>query len=152
MKSPTQTLFGGMLLLAGIGLLVHSFSPHYAVMGIGASVGPMYFPRILLGLWVALSVVLVVQPFIGRTKGLPSQRWGMLFGLIALVGGSALLMILIGFLFSSVLFCLATTLFLGYRGTAGILATGLGFPLITWYLFQEILLIPLPVSPWFTGV
>ncbi len=152
MSSRSQALFGGVALLAGIGLLANSFSPHYESMGIGASVGPMFFPRILLGLWIALAALLTIQPLAGGTSPLPRQRLGMLLGLVALAGTAALLMILIGFLLSSILFCLATTLFLGYRGLAGIVLTGIVFPLAIWYLFQKVLLVPLPVSPWFPGV
>lgn len=152
MKSQAHSVFGGMLFLVGAALLVHSFDAHYEGMGIGANVGPMYYPRILLWLWCALSLVLVVQPLLGREKDVPSQRWLPLAGIVVLVSAGAILMTVIGFLFSTILFCVSASLFMGYRRIGGLLLTGIGFPLGTWYLFQEVLLIPLPVSPWFSGV
>ena len=138
--------------LMAAGLLLHSYDPHYKGMGIGAEFGPMFYPRILLIMWIGLSIGLITEPFLGREKDIPRQRWGMLLGMLALVAGCTLLLTEIGFLFASVLFCVTACVFAGYRGPVGIALTGVAFPFFTWYLFHEVLLIRLPTSPWFTWV
>lgn len=138
--------------LVAVGLLVHTFDPHYQDMGIGAQFSPMFYPRILLVLWIGLSIGLIVEPFLGGERDVPQQRWGMLFGMLALVAACTFLLTAIGFLFASILFCLTASFYLGYRGPIGLVLTGLVFPFCTWFLFDKVLLILLPTSPWFTGV
>ena len=152
MNSRYRAVFGGVLCLIGAGLLLHTFDPHYEDMGIGAEFGPMFYPRILLVLWVGLSIGLVVEPFLGKESDVPRQRWGRLVVMLALVAACTFLLTEIGFLFATVLFCLTASYFMGYRGPIGLVLTGLVFPFCTWYLFDKILLILLPTSPWFTWV
>ena len=72
--------------------------------------------------------------------------------MFGLVSGSTFLLTQIGFLFSMLLFALSSSWFMGYRKPLGLALAGVVFPISTWYLFHEILLIRLPVSPWFTWV
>jgi len=152
MRSQCHSVFAGFLALVGVGLLIHSYDAHYEGMGVGAAVNPMFYPRILLWLWVALAAILVVTPLMGKEHNVPTQRWLALLGIAAITGGGAALMTVIGFLFSSILFCVAASLQMGYRRPLGLILTGIVFPLATWYLFQKVLMIPLPVSPWFLEV
>ncbi len=148
--SRTRAVFGGVLCLLAAGLLTHTYDPHYEDMGIGAEFGPMFYPRILLILWIGLSIGLVIEAMLLRQRPVAEQRWGMLAGTLFLVAACTFLLSAIGFLFASVLFCVAACLFLGYREPVGLVLTGVIFPFCTWYLFHEILLIRLPTSPWFT--
>jgi len=152
MRSQSHAVFAGFLLLAGAGLLIHSYDARYEGMGVGAAVTPMFYPRILLWLWVLLAMALVVKPLMGKERNVPTQRWPALLGIVATAGAGAALMNVIGFLFSSILFCLAASLQMGYRRPLGLVLTGIVFPLATWYLFQKLLMIPLPVSPWFQEI
>ncbi|MCG8510023.1 MAG: tripartite tricarboxylate transporter TctB family protein [Rhodospirillales bacterium] len=147
-----RAVFGGGLFLLAAGLLTHSYDPHYEGMGIGAEFGPMFYPRILLILWMALSIGLIAEVFLFRQKDIDRQRWAKLLGALILVAGCTFLLNAIGFLFASLLFCVVACLFLGYREPVGLVLTGLVFPVFTWYLFHEVLLIRLPTSPWFTWI
>jgi len=147
-----RAVFGGFVGLVAASLLWHTYDSNYDGMGIGAEFGPMFYPRILLVLWLVLSAGLIIEALLLREKPIANQRWGMLLGTLVLVAGSTLLLNVIGFLFASLLFCILACLFLGYREPIGLVLTGIIFPICTWYLFHEILMIRLPVSPWFTWV
>ena len=152
MKANLQSFFSGFLLLLALSLLVHTYSDEYEGMGIGAEFGPMFYPRILLWMWIGIPGLLVVTSVVGKTKAPAAQKWGRLFGMFALVALCTLLLTQIGFLFSILLFSLSSSWFMGYRKPLGLVLSGIVFPVATWYLFHEILLIRLPVSPWFTWV
>ena len=150
--SRSRAVFGGVLCLVAAGLLLHTYDPHYEEMGIGAEFGPMFYPRILLILWIGLAIGLIVEAVIGGQPSVDRQRWGMLIGILALVSACTFLLGAIGFLFAALLFSFIACLFLGYREPIGLVLTGLIFPFCTWYLFHQILMIRLPTSPWFTWV
>jgi hypothetical protein len=152
MKANLQSFFSGFLLLLAMALLLHTYSDEYEGMGIGAQFGPMFYPRILLWMWAGLSGLLVVTSVLGKVGPPAAQRWGRLALMFGLVSGSTFLLTQIGFLFSMLLFALSSSWFMGYRKPLGLALAGVVFPISTWYLFHEILLIRLPVSPWFTWV
>lgn len=111
---------------------------------------PAFFPRILLGVWVVLSVLVLVRALKVWNERVDGQRWARLAGSIAITVGYVSLMSLIGFALASMVFAIAIQLFLGLRGPVLVPAIAVTFPLATWYSFVYLLAIPLPTSPWFT--
>lgn len=138
----------GMLLLGiGVLLFVHSFDEKYAGMGIGAEFGPVFYPRVLLVLWILLAGILTVQT-LWRTRAIAAQDWLMIVRVMVIVSASTLLMEVIGFLLSAILFCIAYPWVTGYRRPVGLILVGLIFPVVVWYLFENVLMIRLPANPW----
>lgn len=57
----------------------------------------------------------------------------------------------IGFLIASFAFIVASSFALGYRRISVVAPVAAVYAVAVWYLFQEILLIILPSSPWFSS-
>ena len=60
-RKQIELMFSGFMLLLGIGFMYHTFDPEYQQMGIGAQVGPIFYPRILLVVWLLLSVGMLIE-------------------------------------------------------------------------------------------
>lgn len=144
---PSEAIAGVLLLGIGILLFVHSFDAKYEGMGIGAEFGPVFYPRVLLVLWILMAGILTIQA-LRRTWTVPVQDWPMIAKVMAVVSVSTLLMEVIGFLLAAILFCTAYTWVTGYRRPVGLILVGLIFPVVVWYLFENVLLITLPANPW----
>ncbi|MEZ5738058.1 MAG: tripartite tricarboxylate transporter TctB family protein [Burkholderiaceae bacterium] len=111
---------------------------------------PAFFPRILIGLWMAMAVVILLGSFRDWAARMEGQRWGKLAGALALTSAYAAAMHVIGFLFASIPFSALMMVWLGFRRPVIVMAIAVLFPLLTWYSFVHLLNIPLPVSPWFS--
>ncbi|MDF1584826.1 tripartite tricarboxylate transporter TctB family protein [Marinimicrococcus flavescens] len=118
----------------------------------GFGFDPGFFPRILLGFWAALSLVVLLRGLRGSALRVQAPSWPQLASLMALTAGYVLSITLIGFAFASVAFLLILLPVLGYRRPLVVLPVAVIFPLLTWYVFVFILQIILPVSPWFDRI
>lgn len=113
---------------------------------------PAFFPRILLVLWIVLSLVILVRSWLVWSERIESQKWLRLAGCMLLCVVYVALMHAVGFLFASIAFAFAAMSFLGLQRPVWIALVGVLFPLLTWYCFVHLLQLPLPHSPWFTRV
>lgn len=138
-------------MLAGGGLFWWEMSkPRYQVDRMqDFGFDPVFFPRILIYIWLGLALLMVVRALVSPGRSDPGQNWSAVFGTIALVLLYAAAIGFVGFLFASVPFAAALMLFLGFRRPLIVAAVALLFPLATWYCFNFLLSIPLPTSPWF---
>ncbi|MDX6750148.1 tripartite tricarboxylate transporter TctB family protein (plasmid) [Geminicoccaceae bacterium 1502E] len=119
----------------------------------GFGFDPGFFPRILLGFWVALSGIVLARGLLRH--GMPAVQapnWGRLATLMALTALYVLGITVIGFAFASIAFLLVLLPVLGYRRPAVVVPLAVIFPLLTWYVFVFFLQIILPVSPWFDRI
>lgn len=135
----------------GLFLLWESTDARYVERVPGHAFGPMFYPRLMLAIWVLLSVVLIVRGMLllrveARVQPL---RLGMLAAVLALTGGYMWLVTVLGFFLSSVAFIAGALVLLGFRRPLLTPTIAVLFPLVAWYVFQYLLRIPLPSSPWF---
>ena len=152
MKSMTLKLYFPMLLLAcGMALFAHTYSSQYQGMGLGANFSPVFYPRILLAIWIGLTAILVIHAALDQEKGRKINRIGLVIAMAFLITIAAVMMIQAGFLIAMSAFSMVSCRLLGYRRPMGFILGGMIFPVAIWYLFHEVLLLRLPVSPWFEG-
>jgi len=147
--------FGLVMLGLGAFLLYETTDPRYAAALAGHEFPPMFYPRLLLGLWLFLAFLILLRggALLGAEAAAPSLDLVRLGGFIVLAGIYVTwLVFAVGFLFASVAFALLGMLFLGARHKLWVPVIGVGFPLLVWHLFQNVLGIPLPKSPWFLTI
>lgn len=151
MRLSLATLIGAGMALLTLFLIHHTFADIYQRSYQAAGRGPVFFPRILLGLMLVLSLAVLVQGL--RESALTIRRDTALRMLaVALVTAAYVLAITrAGFLLSSVAFALVLPPLLGYRRVLPIVAVAAIYPLAVWYLFDRVVRILLPSSPWFNG-
>lgn len=138
-----------MLVIAGLLWLETSRPAYQDATVLGYGFNPGFFPRILIGIWAALAVLLVLRALPRWRVPIDRPDWHGVAGVVVITAGYVALMREIGFLFASMAFALALMLVLGYRQWLVVLPVALLFPLVTWYTFVFLLQIQLPTSPWF---
>ncbi len=109
---------------------------------------PLFFPRIVLTLWVAIAGMELVAAIWRREQSLEPAAWriGVLVVAVLLY---AVLFTRMGFFITSVAFCIVSLLVLGQRHIVTIAAFAIGTPTVLLLLFNRVLKMPLPASPFF---
>ena len=134
------------LLLVGVGLFLHTYTLGFAELG--GAFSPVFFPRIILAGWILLALMSFVVDVLSKSAA-TSNRWLLVtLNVCALFAYISLLQPL-GFFISSVLFCIASLLTSGQRKPLDILLFSLLVPGALVLLFNHMLTMPLPVSPFF---
>ena len=145
--------------LVAISFLFHASSDRYSAGVADYGFSPVFFPEILLFLWLGLSLLLAVKTWIsirvlrsemlGDSNKLSAVRPMLCFSLSV---AYAVLMLQVGFLFSSILFCISFIRLFGYKRWSVAIPISIIFPIVVWYVFNFGLHVPLPVSPWFSRI
>lgn len=130
-------------------LFADTFRDDYHLSRAGHAMGPAFFPRIVLAC-ISVMAVLVIADTLRRPAGRVRivGHWRVL-GLvgIAVVYGEAITVI--GFTLASIAFVVAVAAILGYRRWAVVVSVAVIYAFAVWFLFEKVLLIILPASPWF---
>ena len=145
-----------LLLVAGVGLFLSTFSSEYDIPAFSGDVGTVFVPRIYLILWVALSLLVLLQMRSSpeeekreETLTFSAARLCMIIGIAA---ATAVAMLTIGFVFGLIpgfiLFCWA----FGYRRPLVLILISVVGTLGIWVLFNSVFELPLPKSPWFNSL
>ncbi|SEP00117.1 Tripartite tricarboxylate transporter TctB family protein [Salinihabitans flavidus] len=142
-------LIGAVFALLSLFLIWHTFSDVYQGSYQAAGRGPVFFPQILLSCLLLLSLVVMfgglkAEPLsLSRDVALPVISVLLFTGLYVYAITAA------GFLLSTIVFTFVMPLLLGYRRIWVILAITAVYPVTVWYLFDHVVQIVLPSSPWF---
>ncbi len=147
-RKQIELMFSGFMLLLGIGFMYHTFDPEYQQMGIGAQVGPIFYPRILLVVWLLLSVGMLIEAAVKNGAKGKDISWKNALLMLLLIGLCVAAMEYIGFLLSSVAFFFISCLIFGYRRYFIMVPVSIAFPVGLWLIFVHVLNIPLPTSMW----
>jgi len=130
-------------------LFWHTFDPVYDTTFAAAGRGPVFFPRILLGLMIAFGCISLVQSLRDRAERPEgASLWPVTLAAIATTV-YVLALTEVGFLIATLVYSFVMPPIFGYRRW---LVLGLFAPILsvtTWYLFEKVFLIILPKSPWF---
>jgi hypothetical protein len=137
-----------VLLLIAAALLSQTFGQAYS--GLGAF-SPMFFPQIVLVFWVSVAALDLVAELRARHA---STRFRIVrVTVIALASVVFLLaMTRIGFFLAAVPFSILALVTLGLRSPIPVAVVGIGVPMALVALFNHLLTLPLPTSPfawWF---
>lgn len=134
------------LLLAAVALFATTLGAEYQQLG--AAQSPVFFPRIILGIWIVLTLIALIQDVLGKQKNIePIEKWGALivFVIAAIIYVNCVTRL--GFLVSSVPFALLSLWVFGLRNPLGLVAYAIAVPGALVVLFNHILALPLPTSP-----
>ncbi len=145
-------------------LFWHTFEPAYDTAFAAAGRGPVFYPRILLGIIIVLAATIALKSLFQTSRVQISRRpadaapdragWRALPALvaaIALTAGYVMAFSAAGYLLSTVVYALLLPLVFGYRNPLVISAFAISYAVATWYLFEKVFLIILPKSPWFAA-
>lgn len=137
-------------LLGGALMLAESYSGAGAMRSrVAHAMGPAFFPRIVLVLLVALALAALVEAMRGLVASRALPQRAMMFGMIAATIAYVWLVGAVGFLLASVAFVAICPVVLGYRRWAVVVPLAAIYAVVVWYVFQRVLQIVLPNSPWF---
>lgn len=133
------------LLLAALGLFATTFGTEYRLLG--AVQSPVFFPRIILGIMIALTGVAIVQDLIARDGVARIEKLGALAVLVvaALLFANGLTRV--GFFLSAVPFSVVSLWIFGLRAPVVLVVYALVVPGTLVVLFNHVLHLPLPTSP-----
>ncbi len=137
-----------VLLLVGAALLSQTFGQAHS--GLGAF-SPMFFPRIVLGFWVAVAVLDIFAEL--RDHHVVTRPRLLRVTVIAVASLAFLVsMTRIGFFLAAAPFAVVALVTLGLRNPLSIAGVAVGVPAALVALFNHVLTLPLPTSPfawWF---
>ena len=132
------------LLVTAMALYASTFSQNFSSSDVAQS--PMFFPRVILVLWIALGVIALIQSIRANERSKPIESWGR----IAIVVIAALIYTNIigseGFFLPSVAFSLICLLAFGIRSFLFLLLFSVLVPGALVLLFNHTLSMPLPTS------
>lgn len=136
------------LALAAV-LLIESFRDDYHLSRASAAMGPAFFPRIVLALILGLGSLVIIDTIRKGKEAADTSGFWRVIGLVVLTTVYGIAMDWIGFVFASIPYVIATAALLGYRRWEWIVPVAIAYAFAIWFLFQKVLLIILPASPWF---
>ncbi len=141
--------YGLVLLIIGGGLLVHTGSDRYDFDLLFGDVSTVFFPRIILILWIALSAILIVNGLRRRGSRQDHQRVmavGLpgLFTVLAMIIASALAVWLTGLLLGGAVSMIAVGVALGYRRWVILIPVSVALPVVVYFALGHVAKISLP--------
>lgn len=132
------------LLLLGVALMASTVGGKFA--DLGGAFSPHFFPRVVLVLWIALAALDLFLEVRQRTAATarPLARVAVLgMGFVVY----ALVMMPLGFFLASLGFCAVCLWVADVRQPLPLLAMAIGLPAALVFLFNHVLTLPLPTSP-----
>jgi putative tricarboxylic transport membrane protein len=134
-----------LLLALAVFVYIYSSGLPAPIQDLDPGVG--YFPRMLAVLIGVLALVPLLRPaeWEGFPRGIVAVR---VIGTVGLLCVYALLVDELGFVLTTLVFVLAELLLLGARRPLALVLMPLGVSLGLFYLFREVLDVPLPVAGW----
>lgn len=133
-----------LLLIAGCALFTSTLNASYA--DLGGAFSPVFFPRIILVGWIILALLSLLADVLSSNRQETAQ-W-MTVGTIAISLFAYIeLMPVVGFFLSSVVFAIIVLLSTGQRKVLDIALFAILVPGALLLLFNHLLTMPLPVSP-----
>lgn len=135
-----------VLLILGCALYASTLGASYA--DLGGAFSPVFFPRIILVGWIVLALLsLIADALSGKLSG--GVQW-LAVGIVSIaMYAYTELMPITGFFISSVVFSIVVLLATGQRKVPDIMLFSIIVPGALVVLFNHVLTMPLPVSPFF---
>lgn len=148
---PSQIVFVLSALAGAVVLMVHSYADEYTAMGVGAAVNPVFYPRILLWFWLLLTVVIGVELVVRRANNdaerPKDQKLLLALGTVAVAFVAVVALNTVGYVIVAVPLAAAIVWLFGERHYARLAGVSVVCGFASWWLFDRLLGIPLPHSP-----
>lgn len=149
MKRTLDLSISAALLAIAAALFAATFSDQFDVPTFGGDIGPAAVPRAFLIVWMALSAAVMFIALRSDDRSRISANIPKLLAVAAIVCGTGLAVMTVGFVFAAIpgffLFCWA----FGYRRPVLLAVLSVAGPLLIWALFTYGFELLLPRSPWF---
>lgn len=138
-----ELLFSLTSFFLGSALFLHTFDSSYEMMSQELSMGPTFFPRIVLGVWMLCSADIFVEALRNQDP-LPSFLWGRVLIALALFALFIGLFGKIGFILSGFIFFISLSYFMGYRKIVTLVCVAAAYIAVMQILFTKVLNFILP--------
>jgi putative tricarboxylic transport membrane protein len=144
-KSPTKRQFLGNILIPWVFIAVAILFYLITLMFPEEEAGPSAIPHLWIIVMIVLSIFLIFQALMGKMD--PDPKSGRLDMLALFVGATIaylIIMQIVGYYISTLLFLISVMYFLSYRKYVAMFAVSGGWLLFAYLVFQRMLYIPLP--------
>ncbi len=148
-KVSCTSIVGVLILLASFCLFVHTFDEAYQKSVLTVGRGPVFFPRIILGAMLLLSLIVTFRSNSERDNTANIRISIMPIAAMTLTGCYIFSIDWAGFILPTLLFTFLMPLILGYHNWKITLGLSVLYTFVIWYVFDRVFLIILPSSPWF---
>jgi len=145
-----ELTFSALFFLLGMLLFIHTFDSSYAVLETDLSKGPVFFPRIVLTVWMGCCLAIFINGFFKKDAS-KNFLWGKVLTGWLLIGAFVFLYDIIGFIASGLLFFFSMAWFMGYRNKLILIPTVFGYVLTLYFVFTRALGFSLPSLPGIGG-
>lgn len=141
--------YGLVLLIIGGGLFLHTNSDRYDFELLFGDVSTVFFPRIILIMWMGLSGILIVNGLRGLGSAEDRDRLfsvgiPRLISTLGVIVVSAVVVWLIGLLIGGAILMIAVGIALGYRRFAILVPVSILLPVALWFALGHVARISLP--------
>ncbi len=143
--------YGLILFFIGLGFLIHTFNGKYQFDLLFGDVSTVFFPRVVLIIWIGLSIILILRGYFSNRLADDSHRTfykgapRLLLVLTVLVLTTFILWI-VGLFLGGPILLIALGLAFGYRRLIILIPMGLILPFVIWYILGEVSKINLPTG------
>jgi len=134
-----------VLLILGCALYTSTLGSSYA--DLGGAFSPVFFPRIILIGWIVLALLLVVADVLSAHTTDTIQWLAVVIVSVAMYAYTQFMPV-VGFFISSVVFSIVVLLATGQRKPLDVIVFSIAVPGALLILFNHVLTMPLPVSPY----
>ena len=145
-----EIVFGVCLLLLGSLLMYHTFDPAYAQMAGDLSLGPMFFPRLLLVIWLICATGITVLA-VRKANVAREFLWGRVLAAFATLAFFALFFEYLGFFLIAVVTFFLLSRIIGFRRYALLGIISCAYVAFLYVLFKTVLQSYLPIGTVFGG-
>ena len=142
------SVIGCVALLLTAFLYHHTFDEASAVSAVTAGRGPVFFPRIVLGAMLVLSLAVIYEGSKDALAPVAPRQLLLVGAALGLTGLYIAAIMTAGFLIATTVFVFALPWLLGYRNLTVIGIMTAVYPVAVWYVFERLFKIVLPSSPW----
>ena len=124
-----------------------SYQSKYNELGLFSyGVSLTFFPLVIVSIMAVLAAVLIVSGVVkANVENGTKQNWPLVLKLVSILLAYILCLPFLGFIISSVIFCLLIIPILGYRNKKIVLMISILSPVVIWYAFK-LLQISMPES------
>ncbi len=133
-----------LLLIAGCALFASTLNASYA--DLGGAFSPVFFPRIILAGWIVLAIMSLFADILSTNRQ-GGEQWLTVAIISISLFAYIELMPVVGFFLSSTVFAIVVLLSTGQRKAIDIGLFAVLVPGTLLILFNHVLTMPLPVSP-----
>ena len=137
-----NSLFGIISLCIGGALLFSTFG--YKETSISGEYGKMFYPKIVLWLWVFLSILIIIQDALKARMHFSRVAWSKLAIAATIIGLACVFPVKVGFIPAGILFYIAYCYASGYRNMKVLIPLSVVYVVGIWALFTHVFLIQLP--------